>query len=437
MATTKIWAVKNELKYSIDYVENLEKTTLKSTIDYVNNSEKISYRQLCTGINCSIDTAYEEMNRVKVQFGKTDDILAHHAEQSFSPGEITPEKAHEIGVRFAKEMWGDRFQVIVATHVDKAHIHNHFIINSVSFSDGKKYNGCKATYRKIRELSDKYCRDNGLSIVNLPKDEAVSIASVYARKKGYFNLREYIKRDIDIAISKSITMEEFYKNLRYMGYSIKFGKYIGVSPPGKDGYIRLRSIKDEDYLPEGIRRRIAENYSRNYGIPITLNKKKVFRCKKPYKKLSGYQALYYRYLFLLGKIPNKRYPKRIPYSIAKEVRNLNKISQEVRFIGKYNLQNSNDLRKIETELMLEFESLNKQRDELRKAIRRVSPEQTKLETRNQIKNLTEEIGKIRSELKLCEGILYRPGIYVEKQIIREKTVSEERGKNSEPRERYR
>lgn len=438
MATTKIWAVKKDLKSAIDYIENPEKTiTLKSVIDYAKNQEKTIMLRLCTGINCNVETAYEEMRRIKLQFGKADGILAHHAEQSFVPGEITAEKAHEIGVHFAEDMWGDRFQVLVATHIDKAHIHNHFVLNSVSFVNGKKYNGCKATYRKIRELSDKLCRENGLSIVDLPKDEAVKMAGVYARKKGYFNLREYIKHDIDIAISQSITMEEFYKNLRSMGYSIKFGKYMGVSPQGKDGYIRLRSIKDEDYLPEGIRRRVAENYARNYGIPVTLNKNKVFRCKQPYKKLSGYQALYYKYLFLLGKIPNKRYPKRIPYSIAKEVKNLNKISQEVRFIGKYNLQNSDDLRKTETELTLEFESLNKQRDELRKAIRRVSPEETKLETRNQIKELTEKIGILRGELKLCEGIRYRSGICVGKQIIREKIVNEERGKNSELRERYR
>lgn len=432
MATTKIWAIKEDLSYSIDYISNREKTLLlKSVIDYAENKEKTIMNTLCTGINCDEETAYEDMKRIKCQFGKKGGILGHHAVQNFLPGEITASRAHEIGVELAKEMWGSRFQVVVATHIDKAHIHNHFIINSVSFIDGKKYNSCKATYRKLRLLSDEYCKNSGLSIVNLPRNEGKSMETIYAQKTNSFNLREYIANDIDIAISKSISMNEFYNNLRNMGYSIKFGKHVAVKPAGKDGYIRLRTIKDENYLPEGIRRRIAKNYAQNYGLPITTIKSKKIICNKPKIKMTGYKALYYRYLFLLGKIPNKRYPKRIPYRIAKESKNLNKIIFEISIIEKYHLKDSNDLIYLKKFLSSQINQLSIERDFSRRIIRRVVPIDEKEKARNQITKITEEMRNIRKELKACEGIEIRTTKSKSIKVNKEKEVSLEGVKTNE------
>ena len=403
MATTKIWAVKADLKYTLSYAGNPVKTEIKRVVDYVSGEGKTIKEKLCTGINCDIETAYQDMLFVKEQFGKTGGILAHHAEQSFAPGEITPEKAHEVGVKFAEEMWGDRFQVLVTTHLDKAHIHNHFVINSVSFVDGKKYNGCKATYRKIRELSDKYCRQEGLSVV---KDTAQEKQVSFAGGNGKFNLRAYIKNDIDIAITRSRSMEEFYANMRQMGYSIKLGKHIAVSPKGKDGYIRLKSIKDPDYLPDGIRRRIAENYSKNYGVlvkPKRLHRK----CKRPKRKLSGYIALYYKYLLLLGKVPNRRRPKRKPYNIAKQAGYLDKISGEVRLIGKYKLNTDSDLKALRENLGDDLDNLFLKRESLRKEARRVISQERKEGIRLEISKTTKEMGDIRKELRTCSNIEIR------------------------------
>lgn len=403
MATTKIWAVKADLKYTLSYAGNPVKTEIERVVDYVSGEGKTIKEKLCTGINCEPDTAYQDMMFVKEQFGKTAGIIAHHAEQSFAPGEITPEKAHEVGVKFAEEMWGDRFQVLVTTHLDKAHIHNHFVINSVSFIDGKKYNGCKATYRKIRELSDKYCRQEGLSVI---KDADQGKQAYFAGGNGKFNLRAYIKNDIDLAITRSRSMEEFYANLRKMGYSIKFGKHIAVSPKGKDGYIRLKSLKDPDYQPDGVRRRIAENYAENYGV-IKSPKRIRCSCKRPKKKLTGYIALYYKYLFLLGKVPNRRRPKRIPYSIAKQAGYLDKISYEVRLIGKYKLNTDSDLKALQEKLGDDLDSLSLKRESLRKEARRVIPQEQKEDTKLEISKITREMGDIRKELRTCSSIEIR------------------------------
>ena len=165
MATTKIWPIKDSLRRVTEYASNPEKTEyddLKASIGYAVNGEKTGFGDekvyLTTGIRCDADTAFEEMMAVKESFGKTGGNVAYHAYQSFKPGEVTPQMCHQIGVELAEKLWGDRYQVLVATHLDKEHLHNHFIVNSVSFVDGKKFNDNKAAYRKLRQTSDELGR---------------------------------------------------------------------------------------------------------------------------------------------------------------------------------------------------------------------------------------------------------------------------------------
>ena len=144
MATTKIWKVENRLDHVMDYTTNEEKTkneylengvdvydSIRQVMMYATNADKTEKQFYTTGINCDVDSAVEEMRNAKDFWHKTDGILAFHAEQSFKENEVTPEIAHEIGVRLAEEMWGDRFQVVVSTHLNTKHLHNHFVINSV------------------------------------------------------------------------------------------------------------------------------------------------------------------------------------------------------------------------------------------------------------------------------------------------------------------
>lgn len=161
MATTKIWAIKGDVRSLVNYVDNPEKTAertdegmqdLYDVFDYATQDGKTEQKLFVSGINCLPEIAVKQMIMTKRQFDKADKILAFHAIQSFKPGEITPQECHEIGIQLAREMWGDRFQVVVATHLDKAHLHTHFAINSVSFLDGKKYNSCKAANRRLRDV---------------------------------------------------------------------------------------------------------------------------------------------------------------------------------------------------------------------------------------------------------------------------------------------
>ena len=398
MATTKIWAIRNSLSDSVEYVKN----PLKCALEYISSEGKTLTRELQTGINCDVDNCLDEMQDVKYQFGKQGGIVAHHAEQSFMPGEITPLKAHEIGVEFAEKMWGDRFQVIVCTHTDKEHIHNHFLINSVSYIDGKKYDGCKATYRKIREYSDQLCRDNELSIVTSPKGRGVSIGAIYVEKREKLSNRKLLMSDIDHTISISSSMNEFYGNLEKLGYDIKFGKHIAVRMVGRDRYMRLKSLQNDDYLPDGIRRRIAENYTKKYGVVIMGNYRKV-PCKKTVYKMTGYKAIYVKYLFALGKIPQRK--KTNPsYYTARQLRKLDQISRQTRLIFFNGIENENDLEKHIGSLNEKYKRLDMLRAEKRKEVRRAMPEDERDKIKKEITEITKEMGIIRKDLSTCRNI---------------------------------
>lgn len=169
MATTSLWRITGRLDHLIDYVENQEKTSpsdLNKVLSYATAQQKTACKtderepllqQYVTGVNCSAATALTDMHRIKKRFNKLDGTLAYHGYQSFAPGEATPEIAHEIGIKLAQSLWGDKYQVIVATHLDKEnHLHSHFVINSVSFLDGRKFYRSAQDYARMRE--SKYLR---------------------------------------------------------------------------------------------------------------------------------------------------------------------------------------------------------------------------------------------------------------------------------------
>ena len=177
MAVTKIWTIKDSLQRVLDYAANPDKTeydALARTLHYAENDAKTKLSesaQLVTGIHCRPDHAWEDMRAVQERFGKTDGVVALHAYQSFREGEVTPEQCREIGVALARKVWGKRFQVLVATHMNTDNLHNHFVINSVSYVDGKKYEQRRSQYAEFRAASDKLCREYGLSVVEQPRSK--------------------------------------------------------------------------------------------------------------------------------------------------------------------------------------------------------------------------------------------------------------------------
>ena len=310
MAVTSIWHVKSGgLGRVLDYAKNERKTSnpeydkkqaaveqekwLSDVITYATRDKKTQIivhderaeimRRFVSGVNCQPETVRDEMRAVKRKFGKTDGVIAYHGYQSFAPGEATPEMAHEIGVKLADRLWGDRFQVIVTTHLDKAHhLHNHFVLNNVSMVDGKKYYRSERDYYNMQRESDALCREYGLSVIEEPKrGQSKHYAEWDAERQGRQTWRGLVKTDVDTAIRQSMTEQQFWQNLRKMGYEIKAGKDISVKPPGKKRFVRLHRNFGDDYAIEGIRKRIlAQTRPERRIIPPD-------QCLKRYKRYAN------------------------------------------------------------------------------------------------------------------------------------------------------
>ena len=177
MATTSLWYIEDRLKDLIAYVENSEKTRadnpnlqpLWDVFSYVSRPEATEQGEYVSAVNCLKEIALQQMILTKRQYVKENGYIAWHGYQNFKPDEVTPEQAHQIGLQTAKEIWGDKYQIIVTTHLDKDHLHNHCCFNSVSFLDGRKYNYSKSEQRKLREVSDRICKEHGLSVMGNPE----------------------------------------------------------------------------------------------------------------------------------------------------------------------------------------------------------------------------------------------------------------------------
>ena len=293
MATTSLWRVTSKKNAAIhqlvDYVTNEKKTierfpdtnngvkSIESLIDYamredatsdpmrgrVDKEDDVLVNRFVSGVNCDPDNAVKEFQIVKEHYGKTDGTLAYHGYQSFAPGEATPEIAHEIGVKLANEIWGEGYQVVVCTHLDKSsHLHNHFVVNSVGFLDGKKYFRSESDYRAFRDTSDRLCREYGLSTIEKRQGKRKDRTEWEAEKSGDPTWKDIIRSDVDIAISKVDSYKDLLTELRRMEYEIKDGKYLSVRPKGRERFFRLERQLGEEYSKDYIQNRLrSKQYS--------------------------------------------------------------------------------------------------------------------------------------------------------------------------------
>lgn len=403
MATTKIWAVHSRLDKLVDYVSNQEKTknldfeTMKTVIEYAGEDLKTEQKCFVSGVNCIPETAYDEMKKAHEKNKKEIIVLAYHAFQSFAEGEVTAETAHEVGIKMANELWGDKFQIIVATHLNTNHYHNHFVLCATSYKDGSRYNDCGASYRRMREVSDRLCREYALSVIENPqKGRTKHYAQWRAEKEGTPTWKSIVKADVDRAIAQAYLPDDFISILKQNGYEIKIGKDISVKPPGKERSVRLMRNFGDEYSKENIRLRIVapkprrklmdESKSYNHG-----NFKKV-------KKLKGIEAKYFHYRYLMGIIPEKNAPRfRVHFLMKDELIKLDKHDKEIRLLSLNKIETDVQLLEYKTSLVQKVDTLTLERKDLHK-----NPKTPDMEI--QITALSEKIRKLRAEIKLCDGI---------------------------------
>lgn len=469
MAVTSIWSIKGWIGKVIKYAENPDKTKenkegqisenrsqstqgLNDVITYAVNDEKTRreqsesvetelvgeaeelMEQYISGVNCSPTTAREEMIAVKKRFGKEDGIVAFHGYQSFAPGECNPEMAHEIGKKLAEELWGSQYQVLIATHLDKAnHLHNHFVVNSVSFLDGKRYHRTNQDYRDMRMVSDRLCKEYQLSVVQQPEQgKGKHYAEWQAEQQGKPSYHSMVKADVDEAIRKARTEKQFFFYLREKGYSFKFGKDITIRPEGRERGLKLKRNFGENYSLEAIRVQILEENELPAEKKLLVQRRHRIRLSGNFKqtrKIGGLRGLYLHYCYLLGILPKNRpsiSAKQIHVLFREDLLKLNTISKETKLLCHYHIDTAEQLFSLKESLQKQMEQCVEERKHLRYKIRADRSEEEIQELKEQIKGLTEEIGTLRREVVLCDGIAARSKVIEEKfKMVREEKEKKE------------
>lgn len=414
MAITKIIAIRDRLDKRVNYAVNGEKTTLDAGITYATNPEKTEQHFFTSALNCeSCETAYAEMQVTKRRFGKLGGVVGYHFIQSFAPGEVTPEQAHAIGVVFARRLFGDRYEVVIGTHLDKAHLHNHVVVNSVSFVDGKKYHSSPGSYYfEVRSTSDILCRENDLSTIT-PQGKGKHYAEWKAENTGKPTIRSIIRGDIDSIIEEAYTYETFLMLLRRRGYVVQNRsdrKHVTVLPPGGKRAIRLDSLGD-GYTERDIRGRLAAQREGSTLATYTFThtgRRYRIKGRRPIgtqRKIKGFQALYLRYLYLLRGTHRKKHFRRVPFSMRQEVVRLERYDRQFRYLWANGMTTAEDLEQRIAALEREIYDGEQQRKPLYRERRDAEDEAYKTQCSAEIDRQTAALREKRRELALCRRIL--------------------------------
>lgn len=342
MAITKIYA---------------KRARLDKLIRYVINPDKTDEMTLVSGLGCEVKTAYAEMIQTKEMFHQTDGVQAYHIIQSFSPEEIDGETAHELGQQFAEEYLQD-YQVVIATHVDKHHVHNHLVLNSVSDKNGKKYHSSpESYYKQIRVISDRLCREYGLSVIMNPAHHSLSYMEWKLQQNGILTLREMFDQDAKECLSQAMDVGQFYALMEDRGYTVRHcSAYPSFIPDGYTHPYRLKS-KGKSQTEDDLARMIEEGLSDpNFDVLIP----KVEKAFVPYGKQHGPHRIYLSWLYalkLIGQGKRTQYP-RINY---KELRRFEQIKACEVFLRKNGLETTEQVRSKKAELQQEMKTLTKSR----------------------------------------------------------------------------
>lgn len=402
MAVSKLWSINED--------------GLSRVLQYAANPKKTNNKLYISGINCEPETAYEEFTAVKRSYAKADGIEAYHGYLSFKEQNITPELTMKIGTEFAQEVWGKRFQVLVTVHTDTEHPHCHFVINSVSFVDGKKLWGEEKAWFKFKQTADRLCEKYGL-YYNPKLVRGKSSSYHYNREKKGEPTRYLLARE---AMEKALLQCTNTADLRYtlakLGYELTMNdrrKYWTITPKGSKKPIRLVKLS-ADYTPEGIRHRLVNNrYDRPPRIDYRHYRPKQYKLPtcgdRILQRTSVIYRIYLYYAFRLGVIHSYRRPDpaKLHWIFKDELAYLDRLSEEVRLMDREKISTDVELLAYKHKLEDRIQTFTDERSDLRKHSRRkISADELK-ETKDKITHITINLRKLRHELKLCEHIAER------------------------------
>lgn len=452
MAVTKIWDIKGRVDQTIRYVMNPQKTmaemaslhAMEDVINYASDGRKTEQMQYVTGINCEPQNAIEEFRFTKMHWDKCGGIVAFHAYQSFKPGEVDPETAHKIGVALAQELWGDRFEVIVATHLNTEHCHNHLLINSVSFKDGKRYNDCKTSYENLRKTSDRLCKEYQLSVIRDPQRRGKHYAQWLAEKNGKPTYRSLTQQDIDRAIAASVTEQQFWKAMEQMGYAVRLytksggkRKHPSILAPGAKKAQRLVNL-GEGYDYEDIIDRLLQNYRTkplvNTPPKHPIGKYRMQGTLPVSSRKGGLWAIHFRYTCYLRRIQrNPTSVLQVSDSLREDLIQMDRLFDQVKYLAKTNFQTLEELQERQGEIKDRMDELKQERKELynahKRALRKEDPHEVE-EIEKRQTAVSQELKGLRKEMAMCYAIARRSGAEEQNPIGKEQNEHEPRRRSS-------
>lgn len=407
------------------------------------NPAKTQDGKLVSGVNLFIpsrdwQSPTNQMLKTKERFNKPGGRLAYHMEQSFKEGEVTPELAHKIGVELAQELFGDRHEVVVATHVDTGHIHNHILLNSVSFADGKKFHQPNSFYENhIRKVSDALCRKYGLSIIKEAEPSRYESypAQHHREPQTSPTVHSVMYEDIDRAVGAARDMDDFYRILSDMGYRVKRdAAHPAISPEGH-GFFRLYKFK-RGYTEDDIRRRIeekpapAKQGTRFYGAWKTQKELHFYQVRftRYFARrltMRSLRATYLHYRYLLRSVQRQTCPRYPSVDLRKELAKLNRYSEQAKLLVREKIDTKEELQSFQKSLDEKIHGLNKRKWYLKRKVKTNITDAERQVLKKEIDELEEQVRPLYRERFLCADIAKRSGV-VETQVHREKVAAQER-----------
>ena len=434
MATTGFWPVKGSLKAVIEYADNPDKTIEKKYLDndlakvvqYASNDAKTDRKMYVSGIHCTKDHAYEDMLAVQKRFGLRGSNVAYHGFQSFKPDEVTPEEAHRIGIQTAKEMWGDRYQVLVTTHLNTDSVHNHIVVNAVAYVDGKKFQNHIGDHIEFRKISDRICLEHGLSILENAPFYGGEKKSYWIHKSGQKTHRDILKDDIEECIKLAWTDGHFIELLEERGYIYDYTRHSVRAPSWERG-VRLDRM---GYSKEDIMDRIMEydhlqkrrNYV-NYGSyqPKSYNDYPLLQLErqldftidhstsgaKVVVSLVFYIVVELLKLMLREQDRNTYRTQPISPELRLELARFDELNAQTMLLGRNHLDTLPQLESFIVEKSDAINTLEKERQQLYNSLKTAKSPETEVEIREKAKGITKRITPLRKDLKTAKGALER------------------------------
>ncbi len=430
MATTGFWPVKSRLKEVIDYADNPDKTTerkyldddLAAALEYAENDSKTDFRMYVTGINCLTEKAYEQMTATKQRYGKLGGNVAYHGFQSFKSGEVTPEEAHAIGLETARQMWGKDYEIVVTTHLNTDNLHNHIVVNSVSFRTGRKFENHISDHYKLREISDEICRERGKSVLEHSNFYGGEKGAYWIHKSGKQTHRDVLKADIEECLKYSRRYEDLIPRLRGLGYKVErtgeHYRHITVQAPSWKRPIRLDSL---GYTPETLGARFDSQKADFYFFCLQNEhrpyKPKKFPLESVMDKLSfeiehSYDtatvlvdALFLIMLTVADIIKELSDVMLLSPDLRYEVKNIQNYALDYHFLQSNDIHTVSQLEYSITETQTEIVSLEADRQKISNRIRRAKMPEDMEQFKVRRKEVTAKITPLRKKLKQAEKIL--------------------------------